>query len=49
MGLKGGALIANPVPATFLLPKVEMDELINLALQQANHEEVKGKKLTHSC
>lgn len=46
MGLKGGVLIANPVPKEYALAKDEMDTLVNQAIVLANQQRIKGKALT---
>jgi pseudouridine-5'-phosphate glycosidase len=46
MNLKGGILIANPIPAAYEIPAHEIEPFINQALQQAIEKGVAGKELT---
>jgi len=46
MNLKGGILIANPIPAAYEIPAHEIEPFINQALQQAIEEGIDGKELT---
>ena len=46
LGLQGGVLIANPVPEQYALDFDEMDRTIELALQDAERNGIKGKRLT---
>ena len=46
LGLKGGAVIANPIPAQFELDFDEMEKVIQKALAQAKKEGVRGKATT---
>jgi len=45
-GLKGGAIIANPIPDEFAMPQEEIDQAIAAALQEANTKGIKGKDVT---
>jgi pseudouridylate synthase len=45
-GLKGGMLIANPIPEAYAMPEKEMDDCIRHAIDDANAAGIKGKKLT---
>ncbi|MCC6601237.1 MAG: pseudouridine-5'-phosphate glycosidase [Crocinitomicaceae bacterium] len=44
--LKGGVLIANPVPAVFNFPGKEMEKIIKQALAEAKNADVYGKDIT---
>jgi pseudouridylate synthase len=44
--LKGGMLIANPIPQEYAMPDQEMDDCIRRAIDDANAAGVKGKNLT---
>jgi pseudouridine-5'-phosphate glycosidase len=46
LGLKGGIIIANPIPKEYALLATYMNKVINEALEAARKEEIKGKKLT---
>jgi len=46
LGLKGGAIIGNPIPVQHAMPKEEIDEAINTALQKASNLGIKGKEIT---
>jgi len=46
LGLKGGMIIANPVPEEYALSMEYMNEKIEEAVRAAEKEGVKGKKLT---
>ena len=46
MGLKGGMVIANPVPEEFAMPREVIDAAIESALAQANALGVSGKEST---
>ena len=45
-GLKGGMLITNPIPEAYAMPESLMNERIQQAIDDANAQGVKGKKLT---
>lgn len=45
-GLKGGAIIANPIPNEFAMPQEEIDQAIAAALLEANTKGIKGKDVT---
>ena len=45
-GLKGGMLITNPIPEAYAMPENVMNERIQQAIDDANAQGVKGKKLT---
>ena len=46
IGLKGGAVIANPIPAEYELDFDEMEAVINRALAAAKEEGIRGKATT---
>ncbi len=46
LGLKGGAVIANPIPAEYELDFDEMEAVINRALAAAKEEGIRGKATT---
>ena len=46
MGLKGGLVVANPIPHEFAMPKAAIDAAIEQALQQAHELGIKGKEST---
>lgn len=46
LGLKGGLIIANPVPHEFSFDKTKIDEAISEALKAADSNEIKGKDVT---
>ena len=46
LGLKGGIIIANPIPKEYALSTTYMNKVINEALEAARKVEIKGKKLT---
>ena len=46
LGLRGGALIANPIPAEHEIPAGELDEAIRTALAAAAAEGIGGKAVT---
>ncbi|MDD6042672.1 MAG: pseudouridine-5'-phosphate glycosidase [Eubacteriaceae bacterium] len=46
LGLKGGSVIANPIPAEYELDFDEMEEVINRALKAAEEEGIRGKATT---
>lgn len=46
LNLKGGVIIANPVPAPYSLSEVEMEKIITKALNELNQAGVKGKDST---
>lgn len=45
-GLKGGVIIANPVPVEHSLPLDEMEKIITNAIQKAKAAGIKGKEAT---
>ena len=46
LGITGGVLIANPVPADAQIPKAEISAYIERALAEANAQNVTGKEVT---
>jgi len=46
LGLKGGAIIGNPIPEEFSMPKEEIDSAINSALKKATENRITGKEIT---
>jgi pseudouridine-5'-phosphate glycosidase len=46
LGLKGGIVVSNPVPATDAMPKEEIDAITVQALQEADAQGVTGKNVT---
>ncbi len=46
MNLKGGAVIANPIPAEFAMDEQVIDNAINQALKELDEHGIKGKEST---
>ncbi|RZA33081.1 MAG: pseudouridine-5'-phosphate glycosidase [Lysobacteraceae bacterium] len=46
LGLSGGVVVSNPVPAESAMPAVEIDAIIAQALGEADTQGVKGKAVT---
>ena len=46
LGLKGGIILANPIPHEYSLDHSYIDEAINKAIQMANEKGIKGKATT---
>jgi len=46
LGLKGGAIIGNPIPQDYSMPKAEIDAAIEIALQKASNLGIEGKDIT---
>jgi pseudouridylate synthase len=46
LGLKGGVVVANPIPEADAMDEQEMDHIIETALKEADAEGVKGKEAT---
>ncbi len=46
LGLRGGVVIANPVPEAFAMPKAEIDSITEQALQEADAQGINGKAVT---
>ena len=46
LGLKGGVVVSNPVPANEAMPKAEIDAITTQALQEADAQGVTGKNVT---
>lgn len=45
-GLAGGMLIANPIPEAYAMPEDQMTACIDQAIDMANSNGIKGKKIT---
>jgi len=46
IGLKGGMLVTNPIPAEFAMPKEVIDEAIDQAIRECNEQGIHGKETT---
>jgi len=46
LGLRGGLVVANPIPAAFELPRERIERATDQALQEARDQNVTGKALT---
>jgi pseudouridine-5'-phosphate glycosidase len=46
MGLKGGMVVANPIPAQYAMPRAAIDQAIDQALREAVEQRVSGKEST---
>jgi pseudouridine-5'-phosphate glycosidase len=46
LGLRGGVVVSNPVPAESAMDKLEIDRITEQALQEADQQGVKGKAIT---
>ncbi|MGG4166535.1 pseudouridine-5'-phosphate glycosidase [Rossellomorea vietnamensis] len=46
LGLKGGVVVANPIPEEDAMDEQEMDRIIEAALKEADSEGIKGKEAT---
>jgi pseudouridine-5'-phosphate glycosidase len=46
LGLDGGVVIANPIPAHFAMPRAEIDAAIEQALSDARAQGISGKQTT---
>ena len=46
LSIKGGVLVTNPIPKTFELESVMMNEAINTAIIEADKEKIVGKEIT---
>ncbi len=46
LGIHGGMLVGNPVPAEYALSKGMADRAIDIAIKKANENGIKGKELT---
>jgi pseudouridine-5'-phosphate glycosidase len=49
MELKGGMVVANPIPLQFAMPSDKIDAAIEQALQEASDQGISGKESTPSC
>lgn len=46
MGLKGGMVVANPIPEQYAMPRAAIDQAIDQALQEATQQGIVGKEST---
>jgi pseudouridine-5'-phosphate glycosidase len=46
LGMEGGAIIGNPIPEAYAMPKDEIDEAIEKALLKASDFGIRGKEIT---
>jgi pseudouridine-5'-phosphate glycosidase len=46
MALKGGMVIANPIPEQYAMPSAAIDAAIEQALAEANAQNISGKQAT---
>ena len=46
LGLRGGVVIANPVPEVFQMDPLQMESAIAAALEEAERQQIKGKAIT---
>lgn len=46
LGLKGGLVVANPIPEEDALDETEMDRIIERALREAEEQRISGKEVT---
>jgi len=46
MGLRGGVLIANPIPEAYAMPESIITGAIETALKEAEIEGIRGKEMT---
>ena len=46
LGLAGGVVIANPIPAQYALDQASMEQVIEQAVREAAEQEITGKQLT---
>lgn len=46
LGLKGGVVVANPVPQAFSMPRARVDAAIGQALREAQERRIGGKEVT---
>ncbi len=46
LGLTGGILVTNPIPAEYAMPKGDIDRAIEQALKECTQQGVKGKETT---
>jgi pseudouridylate synthase len=46
MGLKGGIVVANPIPAEYEIPAYEIAPIIETAIAEAREEKVDGRDVT---
>jgi pseudouridine-5'-phosphate glycosidase len=46
MGLRGGMVVANPIPEAFAMPRADIDAAVEQALQEAQAQRIGGKEST---
>jgi pseudouridine-5'-phosphate glycosidase len=46
LGLKGGMVIANPIPQAYAMPRDVIDSAIQTALREADAQGISGKEST---
>ncbi len=46
IGLKGGAVVGNPIPEEYAMDPVEMNKVIDRAVEMANEQGIHGKATT---
>lgn len=46
MGLRGGMVVANPIPEAFAMPRAAIDAAVEQALQEAQAQRIGGKEST---
>jgi pseudouridine-5'-phosphate glycosidase len=46
LGITGGAIIGNPIPEVYSMPKEEINDAIEAALRNAAELGIKGKEIT---
>ena len=46
MGLRGGMVVANPIPEAFAMPRAAIDSAVEQALQEAQAQRIGGKEST---
>lgn len=46
LGLEGGQLVANPIPADFEIPSSYLDPIIKQAVAEAEHQNISAKEVT---
>ena len=46
LGLQGGVVLSNPVPSDMEIPAVQIDQIVEQALQEAHTQGITGKRIT---
>ncbi len=46
LGIEGGMLVTNPIPEEYSMDRAQIDKAIDLALQRAKEQGIKGKETT---